>query len=68
MHRTLKEATASPPKANRRMQQQAFDRFRREYNEVRPHQALALETPASVYSNSPRPFPAACPSRSTTRP
>jgi transposase InsO family protein len=61
MHRTLKEATASPPKANRRMQQQAFDRFRREYNEVRPHQALALETPASVYSNSPRPFPGRIP-------
>jgi transposase InsO family protein len=61
MHRTLKEATASPPKANRRMQQQAFDRFRQEYNELRPHQALALETPASVYSNSPRPFPARVP-------
>lgn len=61
MHRTLKEATASPPKANRRMQQQAFDRFRQEYNEVRPHQALALETPASVYANSPRPFPGRLP-------
>jgi hypothetical protein len=60
MHRTLKEATASPPRANRRMQQ-AFDRFRREYNEVRPHQALALQTPASVYSNSPRPFPGRVP-------
>jgi transposase InsO family protein len=57
MHRTLKEATALPPKANRRMQQRAFDQFRREYNEVRPHQALAMETPESVYRSSPRPFP-----------
>jgi putative transposase len=61
MHRTLKEAAASPPKANRRMQQRAFDQFRREYNEVRPHQALAMETPESVYRSSPRPFPGRVP-------
>ena len=61
MHRTLKDAAASPPKANRRMQQQAFDQFRREYNEVRPHQALAMETPAAVYSSSPRLFPGRVP-------
>ena len=39
----------------------AFDQFRREYNELRPHQALAMETPASVYRNSPRPFPGRVP-------
>jgi len=61
MHRTLKEATAAPPKANRRMQQQAFDDFRREYNDLRPHQALAMQTPDAVYSNSPRPFPGRVP-------
>jgi hypothetical protein len=60
-HRTLKEAAASPPKANRRMQQRAFDQFRREYNQVRPHQALAMETPESVYRSSPRPFPGRLP-------
>ncbi|MGH7972349.1 MAG: integrase core domain-containing protein, partial [Limisphaerales bacterium] len=57
MHRTLKEATASPPKADRRAQQRAFDQFLYEYNEQRPHQALGMETPASVYCCSPRPFP-----------
>ena len=61
MHRTLKEATAAPPKANRRMQQQAFDRFRREYNEERPHQALAMQTPDAVYRSSPRVFPGRVP-------
>jgi transposase InsO family protein len=61
MHRTLKEATAAPPKANRRMQQQAFDRFRREYNQVRPHQALAMQTPDAVYSCSQRVFPGRVP-------
>ena len=40
MHRTLKQETAEPPAANRRAQQRAFDRFRQEYNEQRPHEAL----------------------------
>jgi transposase InsO family protein len=57
MHRTLKETIGSP-QADRRGQQRALDRFRREYNEVRPHQALAMQTPATVYSSSPRQFPA----------
>jgi transposase InsO family protein len=57
MHRTLKEETATPPAANRRAQQQAFQRFRREYNEERPHEALGQKTPATVYVPSPRPFP-----------
>jgi len=38
-------------------QQRAFDRFRREYNEVRPHDTLGGRTPASVYQASPRPYP-----------
>ena len=49
LHRTLAEATASPPAANRRAQQRAFDEFRREYNQERPHQALDMQTPAAVY-------------------
>jgi len=58
MHRTLKQETASPPAANRRAQQRAFDRFRREYNEERPHEALEMQTPASVYTPSERAYPA----------
>jgi transposase InsO family protein len=61
MHRTLKQETASPPAANRRAQQRAFDRFRREYNEERPHEALALETPSAVYTRSARSYPARVP-------
>lgn len=57
MHRTLKQETATPPAANRRAQQRAFDRFRREYNHERPHEALGMQTPASMYARSPRPFP-----------
>jgi putative transposase len=50
MHRTLKAETANPPAADLRRQQQRFDRFRREFNEDRPHEALGQTTPASVYT------------------
>jgi hypothetical protein len=61
MHRTLKEATASPPKGDLRAQQRAFDAFRREYNEERPHEALEQRPPATLYRPSPRPYPARLP-------
>jgi transposase InsO family protein len=61
MHRTLKQETASPPEANRRAQQRAFDRFRREYNDERPHEALDMETPNAVYARSSREYPARVP-------
>src|SRR5258708_736376 len=57
MHRTLKQETADPPAANRRQQQRAQDRFRQENNEVRPHEALGMRTPAEVYEPSARKFP-----------
>ena len=55
-HRTLKQHTAQPPAATRRAQQRAFRRFRREYNDERPHQALGQRPPGSVYHPSPRPY------------
>jgi len=57
MHRTLKRATARPPAPTPRSQQRRFDVFREEYNTVRPHEALADETPASIYTSSPRLYP-----------
>jgi putative transposase len=57
LHRTLKAETTRPPAANRRQQQQAFDQFRRRYNEERPHEALGQQTPAQHYQCSPRPYP-----------
>ncbi len=61
MHRTLKQETAQPPAANRREQQRMLDRFRQEYNQVRPHEALQMQTPAAVYQPSARTFPARLP-------
>lgn len=57
MHKTLKQATVRPPAADLVAQQRRFDRFRTEFNHVRPHEALDQETPASHYAPSPRPFP-----------
>jgi putative transposase len=65
MHRTLKRATARPPAPTPRSQQRRFDVFREEYNTVRPHEALADETPASIYGSSPRSIPAPCRRSST---
>ena len=39
----------------------AFERFRQQYNFIRPHQALNLEVPASRYQVSLRPFPESLP-------
>jgi len=61
MHRTLKEETALPPRQTLRAQQLAFDRFRRQYNEERPHEALGQKPPASVYEPSLRRLPAMLP-------
>lgn len=41
--------------------QQAFDTFRTIYNLERPHQALAMEVPASRYQPSPRSYPEVLP-------
>ena len=59
MHRTLKQDLR--PAADWRGQQRELDRFRHEFNQVRPHEALDMQTPASVYEPSPRPYPARMP-------
>jgi transposase InsO family protein len=57
MHRSLKQEAATPPAGDRRAQQRELDRFRQEYNQVRPHEALGMQTPAAVYAPSLRSFP-----------
>lgn len=60
-HRTLKLETATPPRATIRAQQMAFNRFCRVFNEERPHEALDMATPLSVYRSSPRSYPTRLP-------
>lgn len=56
MHLTLKQDTAAPPAACLVEQVARFERFRRIYNDERPHEALGQLPPARVYAPSPRPF------------
>lgn len=57
LHRTLKQEVAQPPAANRREQQRTMEQFRHEYNQLRPHEALGMQTPAAAYQGSARSFP-----------
>ena len=55
MHLTLK--LDNPPAASLAAQQRAFDIWRREFNEERPHEALGQKPPATVYGRSSRRYP-----------
>lgn len=61
MHQTLAQETANPPRANLRLQQEAFRNFEHEYNFVRPHEALAYRTPGDLYVASNRQYPCRLP-------
>ena len=56
MHRDLKAETAKPPAQSLAGQARRFIAFRRIYNEERPHEAVGLVVPASLYRASPRPW------------
>jgi transposase InsO family protein len=56
MHLTLKQETTRPPAMTVLQQQARFDAFISEFNEERPHEALAMQTPAELYMPSSRPY------------
>jgi len=56
MHLTLKQETTRPPGTNTLQQQDRFDRFVSEFNEERPHEALAMRMPAELYTPSSRAY------------
>jgi len=57
MHRTLKKEATIPPEKNLVFQQHRFDAFSTEYNTERPHEALDMKTPSSIYVPSDRRMP-----------
>lgn len=57
MHRTLKQEATIPPGSSLRAQQLKFDAFREDFNTDRPHEALGMVEPASLYCCSPREMP-----------
>jgi transposase InsO family protein len=62
MHRTLKQETAAPPAGNLSAQQRRFNRFVEEFNQIRPHEALDDDVPATVHTRSEREMPELLPS------
>jgi putative transposase len=61
MHKTLKDEATRPSSATLRSQQRRFDRFRFEFNDERPHEALDMDTPDSWYKRSSREMPSRLP-------
>ena len=57
MHRDLKASCAKPSAQDLKAQQRRLNQFVKEYNFIRPHEALGMETPGSIHSFSTRPFP-----------
>jgi transposase InsO family protein len=57
MHRTLKQEATIPPASSIRAQQRKFDRFREEFNLVRPHEAIDMKRPGEIYQTSNRAMP-----------
>ena len=57
MHRTLKQEATIPPGSSLRAQQEKFDRFREEFNQVRPHEAIGMKRPGEIYQASGRSMP-----------
>jgi putative transposase len=57
MHATLKAETSRPPAATAAEQQARFDRFRNDFNDNRPHEALGQVSPTSRYRPSSRSYP-----------
>lgn len=56
MHRDLKASCAKPSAYDLKAQQRRLNHFVKEYNNIRPHEALDMETPAYVHNFSTRPF------------
>lgn len=53
MHRDISQAVQSQPAESKQLQQRALDKWKQEFNSVRPHQALGGKTPAEVYKSKP---------------
>jgi len=54
MHADIAAEVEADPAADERAQQRVLEKWRQEFNHVRPHQALANKTPAEVYKPTER--------------
>jgi len=56
LHRTLKSDALNPIARHLKEQQKAFDIFRHDYNNDRPHESLNDQMPSDYYKKSNRPY------------
>ncbi len=56
MHADMAAELEADPADSVELQQRAADKWRREFNEVRPHEALGMKTPSEVYVRSSRAY------------
>jgi putative transposase len=61
MHKTLKAEATWPPKGNLSAQQRRFNEYRLEFNDIRPHEALGMDTPVRWQEVSARQMPSKLP-------
>jgi putative transposase len=57
LHRVYQEETLEPAAASLRAQKVRSQRWRKHYNNQRPHEALAMRVPSDIYRKSRRPLP-----------
>lgn len=57
LHGDIEAEVAAHVQVDAGMQQTALDVWRRDHNEIRPHEALQGRRPAQLYQKSPRPYP-----------
>lgn len=57
MHGVLKKEATQPPASSLAVQQRRLERWRRLYNERRPHESLDMAPPATLYRRSTRRLP-----------
>lgn len=57
MHRDLKGEATRPPGKNLQSQQVKLNNFVKEYNNIRPHNALKMRTPSAVHEFSQVEYP-----------
>jgi putative transposase len=57
MHKDLKEDVQIRYTGDAKLYQTELDKWREEFNSVRPHEALMMKTPAEIYHRSERDYP-----------
>jgi hypothetical protein len=63
MHLDVADQLEADPADSLEVQQRAASKWRAEFNEVRPHEAIAMQTPAQLYVRSSRRYTGVQPPR-----